>query len=762
MTGDIIPEISYILDEAYVVNKAFDLIEIKDLKGNILLPLSKKINNIEQYLDQFYLIERDKKYGIFNGESIIFDCKYDKIEKWTDKISIGSILKVKEEYGDEKELIYKLLSLDFSNVSECEYTSISPLENGESIAIRDNIKGKLNEKGQEICDLLTPVNDHIIIGRIFGKFGLIDEKGTEIIPFEYLDMQRYNQNALLVTSTVKEGYYLKDKKWLFDLSGGKIVDYYFEGITNIDDKFHIIRNNSIVILLDENYKEIVGKDRSYSSIRKWSSDKFIAEKNTGTYPYYNKKYLIIDKKGEIVNSREYDEIGDLINERAQVKLGGYTATIDSVGKEYPEVINQGEWTINKLFWKYSISKGDEIFISDLTLAEFFGNHLIKIKKRSNYRTPDPISLFSLKDGKELPGVYIEISPFNNGLAKVKNINKLEGEINEYGEELYDYVEILEKNLISRKKFARYEVIKGMKLILSNVGKVKLWLPSKLHVHLDGRKWRIFDVISEEYIGETYDSISDYENGKAEIVLGNKKGFIDENANPILEVFENLGEHLVVKQEYLGDYSIIYKDEEILSKVKDVKYWNNKKLRIKRDDRLWWIYDIDKRSFIGNGFNEIEELNSGKAKVILNNQVGYVNEEGEPISEIDKFYGNLRKSKIYGKWKIYDKENKDILGGSYNEIGTYKGQFIKFDYRDFRLLKGKAENSISVEGSFVYQTEKNLIYNVGGHHVRISLASLSLNGGTINDYINNHSKMEIEISYIDFKRQKVFGKPLNKE
>ena len=76
------------------------------------------------------MIERDKKYGIFNGESIIFDCKYDKIEKWTDKISIGSLLKVKEEYGEEKELIYKLLSLDSSNVSECEYTSISPLENG--------------------------------------------------------------------------------------------------------------------------------------------------------------------------------------------------------------------------------------------------------------------------------------------------------------------------------------------------------------------------------------------------------------------------------------------------------------------------------------------------------------------------------------------------------------------------------------------------------------------------------------------------------
>lgn len=650
--GEIIYDDTETMNNEIVVSKAFGHIEIKSIDGDILVPLSEGVTETIPFIETFYIIVKEGKKGVLNVcDKKYIECEFDSIELW----SKGILLVSKNHYYSSPSKTYSLLSLGGESITMKEYTKISSLVDGFADAERNGITGKLDDRGHEVYDKEEPLNNSLIKRRFWGKWEVFDKNEHQVIPSEWDNITLFTDSIILASVTRQvstPSYYstsnLITSYTLFTLDGNKVLPNEFNNISKCSNDFCVVTKNSYDALLSENFDVLIPFEKSYKSIREWADKKYVA--------CLGGLFVVINERGEVISKNKYSKIGNLQEGKAEVVYNNKAGYINQDCEELVGITGvRGNWSISNLFEKYSIQKNGATILSDLREAIFLNDSLIKIKKITNY------SLFSTILEKELPTLYKRIDNFNGSLATVINMNNTKGSIDEEGNECYDHTIELAETIIAKRKFSKYEVFNGNKIILKDIIDVTKWAEGKLKVTISPNKVKIFSIEQNKYLGDSYNFISDLEEGKAKVKKYVSEGYIDTNADVI------------------------------------------------------------------------------------------------PTEEIH-IEPNVHKIQKLGLWYIVDDNNKQIIDGSFKEIGSYKGKFIKFDGYDYSILDYGCSKIVPVWGTYYKNNTSTLIYLVGGHYVRVYKKTLDLDNKTILDFIKENKTLKLGICSIKTKKHAVYARP----
>ncbi len=457
--GEIIPESTEAINNEIIVSKALGHIEIRNIDGDIIAPLSDDLTEVSPLTEAFYIIIKNSKQGVLNvKEQTLIECEYDSIEIWSEGIILVS------KYHHNYSRTYKsyfLLSLTGESVTTNEYTRISSIENGYAEAERNGITGKLDNRGHEVYDKEESLNGHLIKRRIFGKWGVIDQNNQYVLPCQYNDIVMFEENMLLTSETkqVPSQYSYMESSiptmhTLFFLNGEKVLSFEFSAITKCKNGFYIVSKDSLNALYDNTFNILIPFERSYHTIREWSDNKFVAQTKTMYYGSLITNFVIINEKGEIVSKNNYTKISDLSEGRAEVTFNNRIGFINENCEELVDIVEtRGEWTISKFMGSFSITKDGVQILSNLIEAKFFSDTVILIKKTNDYW-----SFFSITQEKEFSDIYKHVGKLDGSYASVINYNDVKGKIDKDGNVLPTEDIVIADNLHKIKKFDFWYIV----------------------------------------------------------------------------------------------------------------------------------------------------------------------------------------------------------------------------------------------------------------------------------------------------------------
>ena len=275
-----------------------------------------------------------------------------------------------------------------------------------------------------------------------------------------------------------------------------------------------------------------------------------------------------------------------------------------------------------------------------------------------------------KDGNlVIPFKYTEASPFENGLARVKNGSKF-GFINEKGEP------------VGKIKYSYAMYFNGDFCRVAVGGKFKDGL------FTDG-KWGFIDRQGNEILPVEYDEIGNFENGFAYIMKKELYGLINEQCNIVLEPsYASVGKFdknglcwfaLAGKNSAGYKYGLINSDGKIILQP---EYFT-----------LGYFYDIENNGEnieveVSSSSSNLNKYSLGKLFRPLYNEECFINmmlenvREPAEIDSISELYKNVKVSSsdkyVYavnmkGEYSLYDTDGNVVI-----EAGLFNGSYLPSD------------------------------------------------------------------------------------
>lgn len=240
----------------------------------------KKIENeikkeIVKKIDQYYVFKDRNKYGLLDDKfNIKLNSQYDKIERTG----------IKDLIIIEKNKKMKLLSLK-EKFESTEYDSIKKIIGEKGIKVTLNKKqGYIDQYGNILIDLkykyIFPFKGKIAVALKDKYYGVIDEKGEIILPFEF-DEVYIHENGNILTS--KDGKYLMWSKNLDNENKNLVSNYKvnrdYEEIEklypSLENNLVFEKNNRFGVLKLENFEmskitfeEIEENPKNYTIVAK--------------------------------------------------------------------------------------------------------------------------------------------------------------------------------------------------------------------------------------------------------------------------------------------------------------------------------------------------------------------------------------------------------------------------------------------------------------------------------------------------------------
>lgn len=317
---------------------------------------------------------------------------------------------------------YKLYDATMEQfVSENVYDNVQVVDNELFIITNLDKKGIVNKFGDNITlatyDCFIPVGKKYFIFQLGSKFGLMDRKGDTVVQPIY-DALNSHGDSILITS-IKTGKIVK--KGIVDLKGKVFIDNKFRDLT-------VIGNNQLIVSLDKvNYFLANSTATPISaSYANFYSDRIVNK--SGKSGYLNEKGKLAIPI--IYSSLNVQQPGYYVAENAEKKIG----LIDSLGQ------------IIIPFDKYSISHvGEGIYALDKS-----------VNANSNKSV---IQLFSISKKRIINSVPFEqVGTYKDGLMSVKLSGKfgyvnVDGKIvisaifDSFSQELQPYDEDFEGDLL---------------------------------------------------------------------------------------------------------------------------------------------------------------------------------------------------------------------------------------------------------------------------------------------------------------------------
>ena len=229
-----------------------------DIYGVYVVPPA--FEEIRTFSDSLYIYEQDGYYGFMNrlGKSVI-EPMYDQIGKLQDGFAIASI---------EGEIVYLngggqvVVQNDLEEFPN--FMSRGEFLNGEAIAMKEGMYGKIDQKGREVIDFEYEnlgVGAYIFAFKKKGQWGVMNAAEKVIIPAKYASVMVHDDKYFTVNSDFGEG--------VLGLKGEEITPLNFASIDYIGNDlfiaesetgYGILRKNELIAPLQFDSVQKFGKD----------------------------------------------------------------------------------------------------------------------------------------------------------------------------------------------------------------------------------------------------------------------------------------------------------------------------------------------------------------------------------------------------------------------------------------------------------------------------------------------------------------------
>jgi hypothetical protein len=498
--------------------------------------------------------------------------------------------------------------------------------------------------------LKIPVERH-------GKWGFVDQQGTEVIPLRYDNVFIFTEGFAIVELDKKYGY--------IDPTGKEVIPPQYDNCFDFCEGFAVV--------------ELAGK------------------------------YGYIDTAGKQITPIKYDDCRDFSEGLAAVSLGEKWGFINTTGSQITPL---------KYDWVYNFEAGlAQVFIGDLHeigekgaksgLINTNGLEVVPVKCTYIFDSGKPEwpkrviigdkEWYVDKNGKQItPRKYDWCSDFQEGLAAIRQGDKWGfidftgkevippqyGDITLYHDGFKEGLALVEKD----KKWGFID-LQGEAVIPLQYDHAYLFSEGLAAIEVD-KKWGFIDKGGKQIIPPQYDSTRTFERGLAAVKIGEKWGFIDQSGNIVIEpqydiIYDDFAEG-VAWVEIDGATRYINRRGEKL----DINDWP-------RDAKegltafqtggfwifggKWGFFDLNGEIVIPPQYAGIyiDGFSGGLAAVFLDGKWGYIDKSGQmviapqfdyatPFSQEEGFTG-LAKVRINGKYGVIDQKGNFLVPAQYDAV-----------------------------------------------------------------------------------------------
>lgn len=287
---------------------------VNDTGSVIIEPNYKEIKNLgETYREGYITIDENDKYGVIGATKMkLLDNKYDNIEQ----VYLSDYYLVTEN-GERK-----VINSSGETILNSGFDQISSKTEDGFIYVSQGLYGEINTTGEVQIEPtyqdLKQVKKGVYIAKNNDRYGIIDNEGNTMIPFDYT-LITYNKDAKL--------FIADDANYNTTI----INENYESKITGILAEINTTKSY-IRMRVDDEYKYYDLSCQEKTNIEVLEDNTLFLSKKDG-------KYGFVDKKGNVVVDYIYDDATEQ-NEYGfvAVKKDGKWGAIDKDGKVVVELI----------------------------------------------------------------------------------------------------------------------------------------------------------------------------------------------------------------------------------------------------------------------------------------------------------------------------------------------------------------------------------------------------------------------------------------
>ena len=287
---------------------------VNDTGSVIIEPNYKEIKNLgETYREGYITIDENDKYGVIGATKMkLLDNKYDNIEQ----VYLSDYYLVTEN-GERK-----VINSSGETILNSGFDQISSKTEDGIIYVSQGLYGEINTTGEVQIEPtyqdLKQVKNGVYIAKNNDRYGIIDNEGNTMIPFDYT-LITYNKDAKL--------FIADDANYNTTI----INENYESKITGILSEINTTKSY-IRMRVDDEYKYYDLSCQEKTNIEVLEDNTLFLSKKDG-------KYGFVDKKGNVVVDYIYDDATEQ-NEYGfvAVKKDGKWGAIDKDGKVVVEPI----------------------------------------------------------------------------------------------------------------------------------------------------------------------------------------------------------------------------------------------------------------------------------------------------------------------------------------------------------------------------------------------------------------------------------------
>lgn len=745
--------------------------------------------------DGLLLVKKDKS-GLLNSNlELILPCRFDTIKKWGNDLLL-TIKNIRNWYNYTDITEYSLYKYDGIESSVGSFSYFEDMGDGTAKIMKNSAKALINTNGDIIPDSTEIINNEFTVSKALGCIEVKDIDGKVLIPLKanVTEISHLTSTYYVITQNYKQGVfntkepnaikceYNTIEPWsegiilvstydiynykifiLLSLDGDKINDKSYNTISSIENGYAEAKRNGVLGRLNAQGLEVYDSEEPLTN-------NLVKRRCFG-------KWNVIDKKGHQILPYQYDDITMFTDSciltsitKRESTSSYYSSSIQTT--LYMLFTLDGNQLISNEFKNikkcsngtFIVTKGwyDALYSNDFDALIPFEKHCYSIREWTKElyvaHIDGSAAVINNKGDVLSKNKYSEIGDLQNGKAEVV-LNKMKGFINENCEEISDITETKGQWTISRF-FDKFTILKNNQTILSELYDATFLNDTLIKIKKISN-YSIFSIVSESELPTQYLHIEKF-NGPLAIAqnLNYLTGSIDEDGNEYYDKIIELSDTIIAKKKF-SRYEV-YKDGEIILKdLLDVSLWNSDKLKATIERNKVQIFSIKENKYLGDWYNSISELKDGKALVRKKQEVCYIDSNANEIPTEDICIGNnMHKILKFGLWYIVDDKNNKIINDSFREIGSYRGRFVEFDGRSFRMLEYKTSKIVPVYGTYYKENISTLTYIVDRRYVKVHKNELDLSGKSLSEFINENKKIQLAISYINFKKQIVYAKPYN--
>lgn len=570
--------LTYVTDSLYIAEKEnkFALINIKN---EVLTEWYERLENKYENMLAFY---KDGFYGLMDIEgNIILENKYLSIYEFYGNFSYIGNDNDNDGYSDTYAVINKkgelLTDFKYNSVSASyysDYIKVGIEKEEEDAYYVSYLYGYIDTTGNEIVDciydyLYEYVNDHAIVG-IYSTddysylYGMIDKKGKEVVDVEYSYLNNGSEGLISAYKDYKYGY--------IDITGKVIIDFQYDYAYDFSEGKALVGTYNTETY-EYSYFYIDKKNNRLTDINCSNGNSFnegtsliysydYSDYNYESYYYdYTYKYNILNYKCELLvpdtfTYCNYFDTRHIIKVGKEIDSNDVYSFLDKNGKllipylpqiayfdEYP-IIKKGDY----YSYEYALANKKGEKISDyFSVIYKFKNGFAKVKNAENQ-----YSLIN-SEGEKIIDFYENVDNFENGKAKIYKDNKV-AFIDENGKIISDFAfDVVNQttNFKIIKYNDKYALLNLSDEIMGNFYDTIEIYNNNIAILLRFGQKTIYNTVDESFTCLTY--LSDSKDAVKPAASYAKYGLIDDNFNWILEPkydsisdFEN-GKALVINE-----------------------------------------------------------------------------------------------------------------------------------------------------------------------------------------------------------------------